>query len=100
MDRAQLNAALKALLGNDNVYFQPPSNLTMEYPCVVYQRDAGDTKFAGNHPYRFNTRYQVTLISKTPDSATFDKLAHLPMCLFDRYYVVDKLHHDVFILYI
>lgn len=100
MERFQLDAQLKALLGSDKVYFQPPVNLTMEYPCIVYQRDAGDTQFAGNLPYRFNTRYQVTLIARVPDLDTFQKLTRLPMCLYDRFYTVDNLNHDVFTIFI
>lgn len=72
----------------------------MEYPCIVYERSAGDVQFAGNRPYRFNERYQVTFISKKPDSAVLDKLAHLPMCLFDRTFVANNLYHSVFTIYI
>ena len=100
MDRAQLNAVLELALGSDQVHFQPPANLTMEFPCIVYQPDTGNTLFAGNLPYRYNTRYQVTLISEDPDLDVFQKLTQLPMCLFDRFFVVDNLNHHVFNLYI
>lgn len=81
------------------VYFQPPSNLTMVYPCIVYQRDYADTKFAGNNPYGYTQRYQVTLIDPDPDTNILGKIARLPMCVFNRHYVVNNLNHDVFTLY-
>jgi len=95
--RQQLQALLKALC--DNVYFQPPSNVTMQYPCIVYQRDTADSRFAGNKLYRYTKRYRVTFISRDPDDDVPDKIAALPLCSFDRSFVADNLHHDVFRLY-
>lgn len=31
-----------------NVYFQPPESVKLLYPCIVYKRSAGDTRFADN----------------------------------------------------
>lgn len=82
-----------------NVYFQPPPDTQMVYPCIVYQRDYGNTKFAGNSPYSFTQRYQVTLIDRNPDTEILVKIAALPMCLYDRGFQTSGLNHDVFILY-
>lgn len=71
----------------------------MQYPCIVYQRDNADTKFAGNNAYRYTKRYQVTIIDRDPDSVIPGKVAGLPMCLFNRYFTADNLHHDVYNLY-
>jgi hypothetical protein len=71
----------------------------MEYPCIVYQRDAGNTKFADNSPYSYTQRYQVTLIDRDPDSSVLVKIADLPRCLYNRGFAVNGLNHDVFILY-
>jgi hypothetical protein len=81
------------------VYFQPPPDLKMVYPCIVYQRDFADTKFAGNFPYSYTQRYQVTLIDRNPDSEILAKIAALPMCLFDRNFATSGLNHDVFTLF-
>lgn len=81
------------------VYFQPPADVQMEYPCIVYQRDFADTKFAGNRPYSYTQRYQVTLIDPNPDTDILAKIAALPLCLFDRNFATSGLNHDVFILY-
>ena len=36
--RLQLHEILVGILGNENVYFQPPANLVMQYPCIRYER--------------------------------------------------------------
>lgn len=82
-----------------NVYFQPPSNTEMSYPCIVYGRDLTDTKFADNAPYCTTLRYQVTVIDRDPDTDIFDKVAALPMCVHTRSFKADHLNHDIFALY-
>lgn len=82
-----------------HVYFQPPSNIQMKYPCIVYERDTGDTQFADNNPYIFKFRYQIAVIDRNPDSPIPEKVAELPMCTMDRHFVSDNLHHDVFNCY-
>ena len=96
-DRLLLQGILETI--TPKVYFQPPANVQMEYPCIVYQRDYADTKFAGNSPYHNTKRYQVTVIDRDPDSDIPDKVAALPMCRFDRAFVADNLNHDVFRLF-
>lgn len=100
MDRRQdLQQILVELLGTSNVYFQPPANIRMQYPAIVYERDAGETRFAGNKPYSYVSRYQVTVIDLNPDSEIPEKVAQLPMTTHDREFVADGLNHDVFTLY-
>jgi hypothetical protein len=94
--RSELQTLLRILLGSNNVYFQPPANVQMKYPCIVYKRDFADTKHAGNLPYTRTKRYQVTVIDQDPDSLIPDKIAELPMASFQRFYTVDNLNHDVF----
>ena len=58
--RSDLHEILREIMGNGNVYFQPPSNIQMKYPAIVYERDYSDTQFAGNSPYSHTWRYQLT----------------------------------------
>jgi hypothetical protein len=97
--RLQLQTLLETILGSRHVYFQPPANVLMEYPCIVYKRDKARTRFAGNKPYRYVKGYQVTVIDQNPDSDIPDKVAALPMCRFDRHFAVKNLNHDVFSLF-
>lgn len=92
--RLQLHNLLESFV--DKVYFQPPVNITLEYPCIIYKRDYADTKFADNVPYDHVTRYMVTVIDRDPDSDIPSKIAGLPMSLFTRFFTVDNLNHDVY----
>ena len=95
--RLELQRLLEAI--TTNVYFQPPTNVQLKYPCIVYKRDFADTKFADNEPYAHKRRYMVTVIDQDPDSEIPGKIAALPMSLFNRFYTVDNLNHDVFSVY-
>jgi hypothetical protein len=96
-DRLDLQTILESI--TDNVYFQPPSNVQMKYPCIVYNRDAEDAKFADNVLYGHKQRYQVTVISQDPDSAIPGQIRQLPLCSFDRFFTADNLNHDVFTIF-
>lgn len=82
--------------GVAKVYFQPPSEDKMVYPCIVYNRDGSDTDFADNSPYRSTKRYQVTVIDRKPDSEFSDMVEALPMSSLVRTFRSDGLNHYVF----
>lgn len=95
--RLDLHQLLEAI--TPHVYFQPPENVKIQYPCIIYKRDYADTKFADNLPYDVIRRYMITVIDKNPDSELPGKVAALPMSLFNRFYTVDNLNHDVYSMY-
>jgi hypothetical protein len=94
--RQQLHNILKTILGSNNVYFQPPESVKMNYPAIVYRRNQDSVDFADNKPYKRYIRYQVTVIDANPDSLIPGKIAELRLCKFDRFYAADNLNHDVF----
>ena len=97
--RLELHSLLIDILGSKHVYFQPPPTVKMSYPCIVYQRDFIDTKFADNKPYSLVRRYSITVIDSNPDSVIPDAISKLPRCSYDRFYTADNLNHDVFKLF-
>lgn len=97
--RLQLHQLLVNVLGSNNVYFQPPESIRMNYPCIVYERNSVDSKFADNKLYLHKKRYSITVIDKNPDSIIPDRVAELPLCKFNRHYKVNNLNHDVYNLY-
>lgn len=97
--RLELQSRLEDILGSENVYFQPPPNVTMSYPAIVYNRDYQAVQFADNSPYYRTRRYQVTVIDADPDSLIPDKIAGLPMSVYDRHSIVDNLNHDYYDVY-
>ena len=82
--RLELHELLCEALGSRQVYFQPPTNVGMQYPAIVYSRDDIRNNFADNDVYLQHYMYKVSL---------------LPKCKFDRHYVADNLNHDVFTIY-
>lgn len=98
--RHQLQELLELILGSEErVYFQPPPNTVMKYPCIVYERNYAQSVFASNLPYRHTKRYTVTVIDSDPDSKIPDKIAALPMCTFTRHFATQGLNHDSYNLY-
>lgn len=97
--RLALDQILREVLGSSNVYFQPPSNIQMKYPAIVYSRDQTNVKFADNDVYGQTKRYQVQVIDRDPDSEIPDKVGSLPRTSFAQHYVADGLNHDVYRLY-
>lgn len=84
----------------DNVYFQPPTNTRIKYPCWVYKRVGYDTRNADNRKYMVRPHYQATWITKDPDS-------DVPVRVLDDFEYIrhqtrmtnDSLYHDVFDIY-
>lgn len=97
--RLDLQTLLEGVLGSGNVYFQPPANVQIQYPCIVYAHDNAKTEFASNHPYSRTKRYQVTVIDSNPDSLIPDDIAQQPLSDLNRVFTADNLHHYVFTLY-
>jgi len=97
--RKEFQDLLEAALSGPNVYFEPPPDAIMDYPCIVYERDNASMKSADNVPYMFTQRYQVTLIDRNPDSVVLSKLAAFPLSSFSRHFATSGLNHDVFVIY-
>lgn len=98
--RLELHAILLELMPDGGkVYFQPPENTKITYPCIVYQRNYAATQWADNNAYSHTKRYQVTTIDRNPDSEIPDKVAALPFSTFQRFFVVENLNHDVYNVY-
>lgn len=97
--RIELQEILEELLGSRNVYFQPPENFKLKYPCIVYNKSDEDNRFADDAKYLRMNVYELTIIDKDPDSLIPEDISELPFCSFDRYFVSDNLNHYSYRLY-
>lgn len=98
--RLELHDKLKELVGNDNVYFQPPASVLISYPCVIYNIGNGDVKRADNMVYSYVNSYDLIFIFKKPNIDIIEQvLGALPMCRMTRAYVADNLNHYAFSVY-
>lgn len=98
--RADLHEELIAILGNENVYYQPPASVKMHYDAIRYEL-AGKTLRRANDKIYLNTnQYDGVLITRDPDSVIPDKLlSHFEMISFGKPYTSDNLYHFPFTLY-
>lgn len=98
-DRPDLQTFFEDLLGSRYVYKDPPESVRMSYPAIKFSRAKIDNTFANNRVYKQDDRYEVIAIYRDPDDELPRKISRLPMCVHDRHYIADNLHHDVFTLY-
>jgi len=100
--RPELQQMLESLYinGNPHVYYQPPKDQVIKYPCIVYKLDDMPAIHANNQPYLWGHKYQVTVIDRNPESPLRERIAALPTCRMKTApYERDNLHHFVFSLY-
>lgn len=97
--RLELQSDLRNILGSANVYFQPPENISMVYPCIVYTWDDVKALKANNGKYKSDRRYQMIHISQKSEDPVVEALENLPYTKFRRRYTKDNLHHTVFDIY-
>lgn len=100
MDRWQnLRDLLKSILQSDNVYFQPPPSIKIEYPCIIFNRESDQSVKADNNRYTSMYRYSIIYIRRTHDTEIPESILELPLCSYDRFYTSDGLNHDAFSIY-
>ena len=99
--RLELDVTLREIMGDKGaVYFQPPESICMKYPCIRYSLYDIQIGHGDNLPFLQNPAYQLILIDPNPGNEYVEKIAALPMCSMDRYYVADNLNHYVFTIYL
>jgi len=98
--RELLQYELEEVLGSDNVYFQPPENVKIQYPCIVYEYETPDVMYANNNAYFFIQNYKVTYITREPDNDMTERLLRsFKRIRPENSYVADTLYHYPFNLY-
>lgn len=98
--RLKLQEELETLLGTRNVYFQPPNNIRIQYPCIIYNLNRIESEQADNKNYLNFKSYTIMIITDDPDSSLPEKvLETFPKSRFDRQYKSDNLYHNVVSIY-
>ena len=92
--RQDLQNYLKTLVAN--VYFQPPENVKLIYPCIIYSRTRIDGTFANNDVYRYAGIYVPSKATKTikkhDQSLYYNSVVHPCSCV--DYRVFQTLEMD------
>ncbi len=99
--RLILQEKLEEILGSNHVYFQPPEDIRLIYPCVIYERSGMNVNYADDDPYNDWFQYDVMYISKNPDTNEFIQrmVNEFKHCRYERHFVSDNLNHETFSLY-
>jgi hypothetical protein len=101
-NRSYLQSLLQSTFPDLTIYYRPPGNILLEYPCIVYEKKALEPSFANTSPYVIGTRYQVMFISNLPGYSNIDRIYDLTgqgvTITSSDSYESDDLIHDVFML--
>lgn len=68
--RDDFHDKLVDILGSKYVYFQPPEDVKLHYPCIIYNGRSPDIKRANNQIYGLTRGYDIVVITDDPDDAT------------------------------
>lgn len=99
--RIELQTKLEEILGSNHVYFQPPTSVSLKYPCFVYSFEGIDTIRANNGNYIKSYRYEITHIYKKLDNRkTEEILDSFQMISQNNCVVVDGVYNENFTLFI
>lgn len=91
---------LQKAVDHNRVYFQPPENLKIGYPAVIFHLSKIKLDHAGDVPYKGAREYSVTLITKEPEPEVLDEILKIPYTTLDTTYTADGMNHFVFTTYI
>lgn len=97
--RVEFDALLRQVSQIPHIYFQPPSNIKLQYPCIIYKREEIRNRQADNSVYNQQRFYQVTVIDSNPDSIYVDRVSKMVNCDHARTFMTEGLNHDVFRIY-
>jgi hypothetical protein len=62
----RLDLQRKLMTFSDNVYFQPPANIRIIYPCIIYRRISKRNDYGNDDKYLKKQEYEITVIDKNP----------------------------------
>jgi len=94
--RLKVHEFLTQTINCSHVYYQPPENIKMVYPAIVYTLIDISNYCSGGGIYLQLETYKITLITKEVDSDLFNTMIAQLSLKFQTPFVSDNLHHYVF----
>lgn len=100
-NRLEFHNKLCDLLGSKNCYFQPPSDILLKYPCIVYHEKDIIPIRADDMIYLSYYMFNVTWITKTANiDIPLKVMKAFPLTKLDQIFASENLMHYVFIIVI
>lgn len=97
--REDLDTLLCETIGSEYVYFQPPENLQIQYPCIIYSLNGFFDRHASNKTYHRRREYSLLYITSDPDDANIEAIGNLELCSLGKPYTAENLHHYPYTIY-
>lgn len=97
--RLAFHEELVEILGNRHVYFQPPKEELMEYPCIRYSLTDIDNTHADDRTYLRDYCFNVILIHPEANNCIVDRLSNMQFSTLNKIYTTQGLNHYVFTIY-
>lgn len=99
-DRLKLQLILESIDPKAKVYYQPPSSLSIVYPCMIYKDAPSHINRASDGLYRYVRCYELSYISKSPNmEISKEILSRFNYSKMNSSYVSDGLIHSIFTIY-
>ena len=73
--RVEVQRKLEAVI--PNVYFQPPANVSMNYPCIVYHKAPPKDIYANDQRYGSRQKYTITGIDRNPETQIAEQIVKI-----------------------
>jgi len=97
---AELREIQETVLGYQHTYFEPTEAVRLKYDAVVYERTTMNVRRADNRAYAIRDSYQVTVISRDPETLVPKAIQeHFERCAPGRFFVRDNLYHFPFTIF-
>ena len=98
--RLELDAKLREILGSNNVYFQPPETMKLQFPCIIYSKNAPNIRHANDGIYTFKQSYSVMVADKNPESEIpMNLIKSLQYCRIDSNFTKDHMNQTKLTLF-
>ena len=95
--RLELHALLEAAYPDLTIYYRPPSNLPLEYPCIVYSLAGHDLSHSNNSTYNVGDIFDVSLITVRPGTThSNNPMLKIRGCTLTTIYSQANLIHNKF----
>ena len=95
----KLDRIFRNTLGNNNVYFQPPESVKINYPCIIWNLSKTASTYADDRSYIQNPKYVIRYVSTEPDDQMRFTLVDVLGVPIIQVYCKDGLYHYIYELY-
>lgn len=96
----QLYPMLDAVSDEVTVYYQPPEEIKLDYPAILFEKTGGEYSFANNKVNSKAAKFKVTVIYKDPNFEYEESMSHIRYCSPDTSFRTEGLYHDVYTVYV